>query len=196
MTPSPDDALEELARLLREDGAVLASYVGAPRGEPLLGRLVARGSRASAAPGEYALVVEAVREGYLLHYGVPRVVSSPDVDLALLAGDYLYARGLDRLAQLEDADAVAELAELISACASLHADARADDAETLWIASVVAIATGPDQGHRARVRALRSGVSGVAPAMLAWSRERASSAGAIDALEHAVEAIDFARLRG
>ena len=43
-------------------------------------------------------MVEAVREGYLLHYGDGRVVRGADPDLALLAGDYLYALGLERLA--------------------------------------------------------------------------------------------------
>ena len=62
-----------------------------------------RSARAAAAPGEYALVVEAVREGYLLHYGEPRLLAGHDADLALLAGDYLYALGLDRLAALGDA---------------------------------------------------------------------------------------------
>ena len=47
-------------------------------------------------------MVEAVREGYLLHYGEPRLLAGHDADLALLAGDYLYALGLDRLAALGD----------------------------------------------------------------------------------------------
>ena len=42
-------------------------------------------------------MVEAVREGYLLHYGEPRLLVGADADLALLAGDYLYALGLERL---------------------------------------------------------------------------------------------------
>ena len=43
-------------------------------------------------------MVEAVREGYLLHYGEPRLLAGHDADLALLAGDYLYALGIERLA--------------------------------------------------------------------------------------------------
>ena len=73
----------------------------------------------AARPAEYALVVEAVREGYLLHYGEPRLLAGHDPDLALLAGDYLYALGLDRLAALGDTRAVAILADLISTCARL-----------------------------------------------------------------------------
>ena len=51
-------------------------------------------------------MVEAVREGYLLHYGEPRLLAGHDADLALLAGDYLYALGIERLAALGDPEAV------------------------------------------------------------------------------------------
>ena len=73
-------------------------------------------------------MVEAVREGYLLHYGEPRLLAGHDADLALLAGDYLYALGLERLAALGDDPAVAVLADLISDCAQLHAEGRDDEA--------------------------------------------------------------------
>lgn len=49
---------------------------------------------------DYAFVVEAVREGYLCHYGSPRVLEAADQDLALLAGDLFYAIGISGLAQL------------------------------------------------------------------------------------------------
>ena len=75
-------------------------------------------------PGEYALVVEAVREGYLLHYGEPRLLAGHDADLALLAGDYLYALGLDRLAAARRRPRGRVLADLISRCAQLHAEGR------------------------------------------------------------------------
>ena len=73
--------------------------------------------RARAPPGgarEYALLVEAIREGYLLHYGAAAWSSADDADLALLAGDQLYALGLARLAELGDLEAVAELADVIT----------------------------------------------------------------------------------
>ena len=85
------------------------------------------------APDEYALVMEAVREGYLLHYGESRLLAGHDADLGLLAGDYLYALGLDRLAALGDTDAVAVLAELISSCAQLHAEGRDGEVDALWV---------------------------------------------------------------
>ena len=63
---------------------------------------------------EYELLVEAIYEGYLLHYGAPRVVRAPEADLRLLAGDQLYAIGLARLVALGDTLAVAELADTIT----------------------------------------------------------------------------------
>src|ERR1700704_4975428 len=42
----------------------------------------------------YALGLETIYEGYLVHYGSPRLFAPPDADTALLLGDYLYAHGL------------------------------------------------------------------------------------------------------
>ena len=82
--------------------------------------------------GEYAWVIESVREGYLLHYGTPRLLAGHDSDLALLAGDYLYALGIERLARLGDASAVKKLADLISLSAQLHTEDRIDQLPDLW----------------------------------------------------------------
>jgi hypothetical protein len=79
-----------------------------------------------------AWVLEAVREGYELHYGTPRAFAGMDDDLRLLAGDALYAMGLSRLAETGDLDAVAELADLISACAQAQAENRPERAEERW----------------------------------------------------------------
>ena len=87
----------------------------------MFGPLVAAGERAGDAGGEYALLVESIFEGYLLHYGGSRIVASPDDDLLLLSGDYFYALGLSRLAALGDLEAVGELADLITLCAQVHA---------------------------------------------------------------------------
>jgi hypothetical protein len=65
----PGGALRALAGLLREGETPIASHVVEPAEEPDLGLIAAAGPRAASAPAEYALVVEAVREGYLLHYG-------------------------------------------------------------------------------------------------------------------------------
>jgi hypothetical protein len=55
-----------------------------------------------------------------------------DADLRLLAGDTLYALGLDRLARAGDLEAVAALSDLISACARAQAEGRPERAESLW----------------------------------------------------------------
>ena len=82
----------------------------------------------------YALGVETIYEGYLAHYGRPRLFEPVDEDTALLLGDYLYAHGLVRIAAEGDVDAVAELAELISLCAQLRAEERDGDGAA-WAAT-------------------------------------------------------------
>ncbi len=86
-----------------------------------------------------AFVMEAVYEGFLMHYREPRAFAGMDHDLRLLAGDALYALGLDRLAQAGDLPAVAELADLISACAQAEAEGRSEDVPALWEATLTAI---------------------------------------------------------
>jgi hypothetical protein len=98
--------------------------------------------------GEHAFVLEAVYEGFLLHYGEPRVFAGMDADLRLLAGDALYALGLERLAQAGDLDAVAELSDLISLCSRAAAEGRAELVEPLWAATVRRLA-GDGPGARA-----------------------------------------------
>ena len=46
----------------------------------------------------FALGLETIYEGYLVHYGEPRLFDPADADAALLLGDYLYAHGLVRVA--------------------------------------------------------------------------------------------------
>jgi hypothetical protein len=92
--------------------------------------------------GERLFVLESVYEGYLLHYGRPRVFEGMDDDLRLLAGDALYALGLARLAESGDLPAVAELADLISASARAHAEGRGDSAEAIWDSSAAALRSG------------------------------------------------------
>jgi hypothetical protein len=82
----------------------------------------------------YALGLETIYEGYLLHYGRPRLFAPGDADTALLLGDYLYAHGLVRVAEVGTVEAVSDLAELISLCAQLRADESGGDGET-WAAS-------------------------------------------------------------
>jgi hypothetical protein len=142
----PNRALALLAERLRGAESPLSSHVVDSPERPFVGLLAALGPRSAAAPGEYAFVVEAVREGYLLHYGEPRLFAGQDEDLALLAGDYLYALGIERLAALGDAEAVAVLAELIGCCAQLHAEDRLDEVAELWRTAAFAV-SGRDHRH-------------------------------------------------
>ena len=76
--------------------------------------------------------VDAVREGYLLHYARGEQLPTQDEDLALLAGDAFYALGLARLAEAGDLEQVAVLADLITGCAKAHAEGDAQSALNLW----------------------------------------------------------------
>ena len=99
--------------------------------------------RFSDVEGIRGFVLEAVYEGYLMHYGEPRAFSGMDADLRLLAGDALYALGLSRLAETGDLEAVAILSDLISGSAQAQAEGRPEDAEALWRASSGALASQP-----------------------------------------------------
>ena len=141
----PAAALRDLAAQLRDEDTPIAPHVVEPAGSagarpPGRGR-----SRQRRGPGRVRLVVEAVHEGYLLHYGEPRLLAGHDPDLALLAGDYLYALGLDRLAALGDGRAVAILADLISRCAQLHAEGETAAIPDLWDRAARQIAASPSR---------------------------------------------------
>jgi hypothetical protein len=147
-----DTALERLEMVLREQGGLIARLLGAPSdGGTLDGappaRIVASGPRASADSAEYELLIESIYEGYLLHYTTPRLVRTTEADLALLAGDQLYALGLARLVRLGDVVAVAELADVITLCALVHGSGRPELADAVWLAGARAIGWGPSQAH-------------------------------------------------
>jgi hypothetical protein len=95
------------------------------------------------APERFALGLESIYEGYLLHYGRPRLFEPEDGDTALLLGDYLYAHGLVRIASLGDVDAVTALAELISTCAHLRGEGVDGDGDA-WISAARRLGGDPD----------------------------------------------------
>jgi hypothetical protein len=84
----------------------------------------------------YALGIETIYEGYLLHYGYPRLFAPEDADTALLLGDYLYAHGLVRIERVGSVEAVNDLAELIALCAYLRAERIPGDG-AVWAATSV-----------------------------------------------------------
>jgi hypothetical protein len=125
--------LESLAATVRSSGGLLADTVTDPTQEGSLGAL--------AGPG-YERLVEAIYEGYLQHYGDGRVLRPADPDLALLAGDRLYALGLAELAELGDLDAVEVLAGVISRAAQAHAEGDPEAAQAAWEAGARAVGHG------------------------------------------------------
>jgi hypothetical protein len=105
------------------------------------------------APERFALGLETIYEGYLVHYGRPRLFAPPDEEATLLLGDYLYAHGLVRVASLGDVEAVGALAELLSLCAHLRAQGLPGDGEA-WAATVATLDGGAEGSDAARGRAL------------------------------------------
>ena len=155
-------SLASLRELLRSEGGLIATLLGDADGSNGSGgahaaqtpaELAAAGPRAEGRQEEYELLVEAIYEGYLLHYGEPRVVRPPEADVGVLAGDRLYAIGLERLVALGDADAVAELADTITLSALAQGAGEAELAQAVWEAGARAVGWGPSSEH-ARAKAL------------------------------------------
>jgi hypothetical protein len=149
--------LGRLRELLREEGGLIASLVGGaangadgaashPHGQSPA-RVAASGPRTEGRTEQYELLVEAIYEGYLLHYGQPRVVRAADADLRVLAGDRLYAIGLARLVALGDTLAVAELADTITLSALAQGAGDAALADAVWAAGARAVGWGPSDRH-------------------------------------------------
>ena len=154
-------ALNRLAEEVRGQGGLLAHAVLPASVDGAHGARAAAGSRAAGHEDDYALLVEAIREGYLLHYAGGRVVRPADPDLSLLAGDRLFALGLARLAELGDLAAVGELADVISLAAQAHAEGDPKRAAAVWDAGIRVVGDGPTPDHEA-VKAAWRGATGSA----------------------------------
>jgi hypothetical protein len=152
------NGLQRLQALLHEQGGLMATLVdgsgdgrdGPPGTLPVASpaAVAAGGPRAEGRREEYELVMEAIYEGYLLHYGSPRVVRAAEADLGLLAGDQLYAMGLARLVALGDTAAVAELADTITLSALAHGGGEHGLAAAVWAAGARAVGWGSSAAHR------------------------------------------------
>jgi hypothetical protein len=172
VTAEGEPVLRRLVAVLRDEGGLLAGALCEPDGAAAPhGVLAAAGPRSAGHEDELALVVEAIREGYLLHYGRARVVRADDRDLALLAGDRLYALGLARLAALGDLHAVGELADVIALSAQGHAEGRDDLAEAVWDAGVASVGWGPTDGLIAAKEHARAGARDAAAVLRAAARQ-------------------------
>jgi hypothetical protein len=99
----------------------------------------------------FALGVETIYEGYLLHYGRARIFAPPDGDVTLLLGDALLAHGLVRIAETGSIAAVGDVAELLSLCAQARADGVDGDGPA-WAATSALLARGGLDEARAALR--------------------------------------------
>jgi hypothetical protein len=99
----------------------------------------------------FALGVETIYEGYLLHYGHARLFAPADGDVALLLGDALLAHGLVRIAATGSRAAVGDLAELLSLCAQARADGLDGDGAA-WAATTALLGGGGLDAARVALR--------------------------------------------
>jgi hypothetical protein len=171
-------SLERLRALLLGEGGLMASLVDDPSPdgfiaeEPVAGpaQLAASGPRVNGRGPDYELLLEAIYEGYLLHYRAPRVVRPPEQDLGLLAGDRLYALGLARLVKLGDVEAVAELADVITLSALAHGSGAPELADAVWMAGARAVGWGSSPQHERAKTLIRNGSPEALEAMLGLTR--------------------------
>jgi hypothetical protein len=163
--------LVRLEDLLREEGGLMAELLPDPPAPsdppPGPAQVVAAGPRVADDAAEYELLVEAIYEGYLLHYGSPRLLRAPEADLGLLAGDRLYALGLARLVAMGDLVAVAELADVITLTALAHGAGDVPLAGALWDAGARAVGWGPSAEHEQAKALTRAGAPGALDALRA-----------------------------
>jgi hypothetical protein len=186
--------LEQLRELVLAEGGELAGAMVAEPGPEAFAPLLAASERCADRVDDYGLMIESICEGYLVHYGSPRLVDPADENLRLLAGDYLYALGLERLAWRGDLEAVRELADLISLSAQVHAENGEQSAElvgALWLASTVVVAVGSSDEHESAKDSLRRGDPDAARRLSRNAAEIAARAGIGDALARAAEAVGF-----
>jgi hypothetical protein len=184
-----DEALAQLRELVASEGGELAAALVEEPATEVFGPLVAESDRCRERASDYALVIETIFEGYLVHYHRPRLMQPPDENLRLLAGDYLYALGLSRLAALGDLVAVRELADVIGLCAQAHAGPErpsSDVVEAIWTLGAIGVAGGPwDEGEAAK-RRLRGEQPGAPDAALEAARGRASELAIQQEAQHAL----------
>jgi hypothetical protein len=189
-TLSTGESLARLHELLEREGGELAAAL-VPLADPqrenemctreAFGPLVASCERGLRSPVEYALLVEAICEGYLLHYWAGRLVQPEDDDLRLLSGDFLYALGLSRLAALDDLEAVSELADLIALCAHVHASEKSGaelvaTAAGVWAVCALGVGAGRwPEGEEAKTLARNRSAGG--EQLLTAAAERARELG-------------------
>ncbi len=192
--------MSEVARLrelVAAEGEAIGPALGATAGKDVLGPLTCAAAARRPECAEYALVIESVLEGYLLHFGRTRLLDTDDMDLRLLAGDYMYALGLRRLARLGDLPAVQALADLITLSARHNAAVTGDPQvlEGLWAMTAMALGAGPWPAYEAALAQARQGRS-EAGELLAEVSKRAAETGVELEAQHALIAFRYVASSG
>jgi hypothetical protein len=95
----------------------------------------------------FALGVETIYEGYLVHHATSRLFAPADREQAILLGDYLYAAGLVEICRAGDLRAVTTLAELIATVSDRRSRGLTDDSAA-WEQAVAALEPAPDRAAR------------------------------------------------
>ncbi len=115
--------LAEMSRQIAAESPMFVNRLTpSPAGEGV-SDLFASACGGSHASENYLFALEYIFEGYLLHYHHQgRLIEADASDFSLLAGDYMYAKGLTYIAALGDLFGVARLADLISLCAHVGAE--------------------------------------------------------------------------
>lgn len=172
-------AIPAVAAALRAEGGLLADALAdeaALAAAPApLGALAASGPRSAGRQEDVAFVVEAVHEGWRLHADdpshPPRVVLTGDADLALLAGDRLYALGLARLAELGDLESVSILADVIALSARATAEGSPALAHAAFEAGAAAVGWGREGALEQAFSAALAGAGPAADELRAAARQ-------------------------
>ena len=133
MSSSPAESIAAEAR--RESLLWASALRDPPEWEPVFSPL---------APPPFELGLETVYEAYLVHYGRPRLFEPDGDSERILLGDYLYAHGLVRIADVGGVAAVAAMAELISSCAAIRATGASGDGEA-WVEAARTLGGDPER---------------------------------------------------
>ena len=99
------------------------------------------------AEDRFAVGLETIYEGYLVHHGASRLFAPADQEGAILLGDYLYAAGLVEICRAGELRAVTTLAELIATVSDRRSRGLTDDSAA-WEGAVTALEQMPDQAPR------------------------------------------------
>jgi hypothetical protein len=97
--------------------------------------------------GRFALGVETIYEGYLVHHATSRLFAPVDREQAILLGDYLYAAGLVDICRAGDLHAVTTLAELIATVSDRRSRGLTDDSAA-WEHAVAALEPAAERAAR------------------------------------------------